>query len=459
MDGAIKDEGNSDGNEQGYMNMIKPTCFLLLPRKVFPVVSGYSLKNYNLIGILSKKYRLTVGVISAWNLPEEEKQYYDSLGVRWFVHRIPGWKSLAHTAAGLFSVRPLQVSYYYDEALQKRVDEMAEKADILIAALIRTREYFRKWVGKKVLVFDMVDSIAMNYARSESTTKSLFWRNIYRIEGKRLAEFEKRWVRESSVTYLFNPGEREALDRYGKVICLPHGVSDSLFTYEKRDPAYAGAVVFMGKMDYQPNVDAVLWYLENVQAKIGEEIPFVIVGAYPTEEVKREAAKYPNVTVTGFVDDPYFYANSCMAMAAPMQSGGGIQNKVLEGMALGKVNLVSKLGAAALEGLDGDRKLILADRPEDYIRILLDMKKHTAGNGGAAAAGNAEEIIDALYDYAAIGKAAREYIRGHYTWQSYGEGYIAGIEDARGSFGYSQKAGPEKIRGKMRKQPPFREKT
>ncbi len=402
------------------MNM--PSCFLLLPRKVFPVVSGYSLKNYNLIGILSKQYRLTVGVISAEDLPEEEKQYYDSLGIRWFVHRIPKWKSLALTMAGLFSVRPLQLSYYYDEALQKRVDAEAEKADVLIAALIRTREYFRKWAGKKVLVFDMVDSIAMNYERSAATTKSLFWRNIYRIEGKRLAEFEKRFVRESSVTYLFNPGEREALARYGNVICLPHGVSDRLFTYEKQDPRFAGAVGFMGKMDYQPNVDAVLWYLENVHAKIGAEIPFVIIGAYPTEEVKRAAAKYPNVTVTGFAEDPYLYANSCMAMAAPMQSGGGIQNKVLEGMALGKVNLVSKLGAAALEGLGTDRELILADRPEDYVRILLDMKKHADDAGGA------------LYDYDAIGKAAREYIRGHYTWQSYGEGYLAGIEDARRSL-------------------------
>ena len=169
--------------------MAWPGCFLLLPRLVFPVVSGYSLKNYNLIGILSKKYRLTVGVISAEDLTAEERNYYDSLGVRWFVHRIPKWKSLAHTAAGLFSVRPLQLSYYYDAALQKLVDREAEKADILIAALIRTREYFRKWEGKKVLVFDMVDSIAMNYTRSEAATRSLFWKSIYRVEGKRLAAY------------------------------------------------------------------------------------------------------------------------------------------------------------------------------------------------------------------------------------------------------------------------------
>ena len=422
--------------------MARPGCFLLLPRRVFPVVSGYSLKNYNLIGILSKKYRLTVGVISAEDLTAEEQDYYDSLGVRWFVHRIPKWKSLAHTAAGLFSVRPLQLSYYYDPALQRRVDREAKRADILIAALIRTREYFRKWEGKKVLVFDMVDSIAMNYARSEAATRSLFWKSIYRVEGKRLAAFEKRWVRDSSVTFLFNPGERDALAGYGKVVCLPHGVSDSLFTYGKKDPAYAGAAGFMGKMDYQPNVDAVLWYLENVHAKIGREVPFVIIGAYPTEEVKRAAARYPNVTVTGFVEDPYLYANSCMAMVAPMQSGGGIQNKVLEGMALGKVNLVSKLAAAALEGLGRNRELILADRPGDYIRVLKDMKKAAEEQKQPAPRQNGPEGPQTgnqtgkrLYDYDAVGKAAREYIRARYTWQSYGEGYIAGIEDARRRMG------------------------
>ena len=179
----------------------KRKCFLLLPRPVFPTVSGYSLKNYNLIRILSEKYALTVGVISPSELSDAEKDYYKSLGIRFFSWRIPRWKSCLSTALGLFSRLPLQVCYYYDRGLQRRVDQEAEKADVLIAALIRTRQYFSQFdrnagrrkagaeaseagrrkadaeaaeagrqTGKR-LVFDMVDSIAMNYARSEASTR------------------------------------------------------------------------------------------------------------------------------------------------------------------------------------------------------------------------------------------------------------------------------------------------
>lgn len=501
----------------------KRKCFLLLPRPVFPTVSGYSLKNYNLIRILSEKYALTVGVISPSELSDAEKDYYKSLGIRFFSWRIPRWKSCLSTALGLFSHVPLQVCYYYDQGLQRRVDQEAEKADVLIAALIRTRRYFSKYdknaarqkagaetaeddrrkagakaaeagrrkadaeaaefgrrTGKR-LVFDMVDSIAMNYARSEASTASLFWRLIYRIEGRRLAAYEKMWIRESDVTYLFNPEEQKALSGYGSVRCVPHGVNGALFTYEKDHAAeleeYLGAggasvdcvekaasgaplenaVVFMGKMNYQPNVDAALWYLKNVHPKICGRVPFVIVGAYPTEEVRKAAAGLKNVTVTGFVEDPYLYVSAAMAAVAPMQSGGGIQNKVLESMALGKVNLVSPLAAAALEGLEngccaGERVMYICRTPEEYADRLLDMAEKTAekrslGRGNETGHADETEHVDetgralgfseyenaghAAREYENIGRAAREYIRRHYTWEKYGEAYLKGIEGER----------------------------
>ena len=494
----------------------KRKCFLLLPRPVFPTVSGYSLKNYNLIRILSEKYALTVGVISPSELSDAEKDYYKSLGIRFFSWRIPRWKSCLSTALGLFSHVPLQVCYYYDRGLQRRVDQEAAKADVLIAALIRTRRYFSKYdrnggsrkagaetaeagrrkagaetaeAGRrpgKRLVFDMVDSIAMNYARSEASTASLFWRLIYRIEGRRLAAYEKKWIRESDVTYLFNPEEQKALSGYGSVRCVPHGVNGALFTYEKDHAAeleeyrsaggaeeaangapLKNAVVFMGKMNYQPNVDAALWYLKNVHPKVCDRVPFVIVGAYPTEEVRKAAAGLKNVTVTGFVKDPYLYVSAAMAAAAPMQSGGGIQNKVLESMALARVNLVSPLAAAALEGLEngccaGERVMYICRTPEEYAKRLLDMAEKTAekrrlGRGNETGHADETEHVDetgralgfseyenmghaaweyenvgrAAREYENIGRAAREYIRRHYTWEKYGEAYLKGIEGER----------------------------
>ena len=207
------------------------------------------------------------------------------------------------------------------------------------------------------------------------------------------------------------------------------------------------SVVFMGKMNYQPNVDAALWYLKNVHPKIADRIPFVIVGAYPTEEVRKAAASLKNVTVTGFVEDPYLYVSAAMAAVAPMQSGGGIQNKVLESMALGKVNLVSPLAAAALEGLEngccaGERVMYICRTPEEYAKRLSDMAEKTAEKrslGRGNETGHADEIghVDetghgpGFSEYENVGLAAREYIRRHYTWEKYGEAYLKGIEGER----------------------------
>ena len=122
-------------------------------------------------------------------------------------------------------------------------------------------------------------------------------------------------------------------------------------------------------------------------------------------------------------------------MAAPMQSGGGIQNKVLEGMALGKVNIVSSLAAAALEGVVPGEELLIADTPEEYAEILTDMCRREEEKAAAAASGKAdvskaeagEAETGKAVSYDAIGLRAREYIRGRYTWEKYGEGYLEGI--------------------------------
>ncbi|MDD3252702.1 MAG: glycosyltransferase family 4 protein [Lachnospiraceae bacterium] len=400
---------------------MKKNCTLLLPRPVFPVVSGYSHKNYNLIQILSGQYKLHIVVISQDVLADEEIAFYHTCGAECTVHRMAKGKSYIQTILGLLSSRPLQVSYYYDSALQPVVNSLAAESDVIIAALVRTREYVERAVevlekkephveqGKPVVVFDMVDSIALNYGRSRSKTKSLFWKLIYSIEGSRLMKYEQHSIERSSITYLFNQEEQTYWKRYGNVQWLPHGVEAKLLTYAKREEAWSGQVAFIGKMNYQPNVDAILWYMKHVHVHIGHRVPLIIVGAYPTKEIEELAASLGHVTVTGFVDDPYIYINSAMAVIAPMQTGGGIQNKVLEGMALGKVNIVSSLAAGPIIGAVDGKHLLVADRPEDMERLIL-------------------ELAEDQHRYDEIGKHAKELIEKTFSWVAYGEGYVSGIE-------------------------------
>lgn len=387
-------------------------CLLILPRPVFPLVCGYALKNYNLIGILAKQYNLHLVIIADKELSKEEVGYYQSLSVQVMVHRIPRWKSYLSAFSGLFSTKPLQVCYYYDKHLQKKIKTELENCSVLIAALVRTRKYLEEAekIPEKIVVFDMVDSIALNYQRSKKKTKSWFWRILYGIEGKRLLAYEQKCVENSSITYLFNQEEQVYWSRYGNVKWLPHGVNEELFTYHKKDETWQDSVVFMGKMDYQPNVDAALWYMEHVHKQIGDQIPFVIVGAYPTESIFAKAKELPNVTVTGYVEDPYLYVNSAMAVVAPMQTGGGIQNKVLEGMALGKINIISSLAAKPIVGGEDGVHFLVADRAEEYVEVLQRVKMNRK-------------------KYLSIELEARRLVQKNFVWRMYGQGYMNGIED------------------------------
>lgn len=389
----------------------KKSCMLLLPREIYPTVCGYAIKNKNLIEILSKQYRLTVIVISQRAISSEEENFYKSHTESYINYILPKYKNILGAVKALLGKKPLQVGYYYDKRLQHIIDNIAKNLDILISALIRTREYLSKWEHKgKIIVFDMVDSIGLNYNSSKSKTKSSFWKFIYSIESKRLLNYEKEYIKRSSTTYLFNEKEREYFKRYGRVYCLPHGVDEKLFEYNKTDDRYKSSVVFMGKMDYQPNIDAAMWYMENVHTRIGDKIPLIIVGAYPSDEILKLAKKLGNATVTGYVDDPYIYAKSALLLVAPMQTGGGIQNKILEGMALGKINIISSLSAAAITAAIDKRDFIIADTPDEYITAITDIKENKES-------------------YKQIEINARELIKNNYTWQSYAKGYIEHIEE------------------------------
>ena len=390
-------------------------CLVILPRQIFPIVSGYSNKNYNLLMALAKKYKVRVIIITTDDIIEEEKKFYIEQNINFTSVKLSRWKMIFHILIAFCKKEPLQIGYYYDKSVQQVVDQYAKKSDICIAALVRTWKYLEKYCvqKEKIVVFDMVDSIALNYKNSKEKVGSFFWKFIYGIEENRLLVYENKAIQLSQVTYLFNAKEYHYWKDSGNVSLLPHGVEDKLFTYEKVDRKYFGSVAFIGKMNYQPNIDAMLWYIRHIHVNIGTRVPLVIVGAYPTKELEEEAKKIGNVTVTGFVEDPYIYLNSALAVIAPMQTGGGIQNKVLEGMALGKVTIVTSLAADSMVGIEDGKHLLIANSPEEFQKKIL-------------------EVADSPDKFRQIGMNAKDLIKLKYTWGTYAKKYVEGIEEVDG---------------------------
>jgi glycosyltransferase involved in cell wall biosynthesis len=380
---------------------------LLTSRLPYPPIGGDKLKNFNLIKILSKYYKVYVIVITDEILDKESEEFLKNYTYYYKIFTRSKFMYLLSLGKSFFNNKPLQVNYYYFKDIKKYIIDLIqkEKIDIGISTLVRTTEYLYDIEIPKI--FDMADSIGQNYKKSIKKVKSPFWKLIYLIESKRLLNYENKMINSFNVTFMFNKEEIKYFNN-DKIKFLPHGVNEDLLEYEKINNKYKSYVAFFGKMDYQPNIDAVLWFVENVLNKLNKNIKFIIVGAKPTKQILNLANKYKNIEVTGFVEDPYEILKSSLCVVSPMQTGGGIQNKILESMALGTINIVSSLAS----------KPIGAKNKKDY--IVLD---------------NPKEIADTINDiylnrnnYDFYKKNSRNFIKNNFTWSIFEKVYIKEIE-------------------------------
>lgn len=380
---------------------------MLTSRLPYPPFGGDKLKNFNLLKILSKYYEVYLVTVTNEKLDEETKKILEKYTTSYKIFEKSRIDFIFSSSKTLFNKEPLQVNYYYFKDVQDYIDSISKDIDCVVATLIRTSKYAINIDKPKI--FDMADSLAQNYKKSLPNVKSLFWKSIYRFETNRLMEYEKHTIEKFDKTFLFNKEEIKQFNISKKIKFIPHGVNEDLLIYERQESKYKNYVAFFGKMDYQPNIDAVIWFLENVLEKLDEHIRFIVVGIKPTQKVLEFSKKYQNVEVTGFVEDPYVILKSCMCVVAPMQTGAGIQNKILETMALGTVNIVSTLAATPI-GAEDKKDLIVLDNPVEIAIAINGISKNRD-------------------NFKLYKENSRIFIKNHFTWSIYEKVYIDTIEE------------------------------
>lgn len=386
--------------------MKRKTILLLTSRLPYPPIGGDKLKNYYLVKILSKHYDINLVTMTDEVLDEETKSFLDQHVKEYKIFTKTKFAFARNIVRTIFNSFPLQVDYYYFSDVQRYISQISKDVDLVLATLIRTSRYGINL--QKPKIFDMADSLGQNYQRSISNVESLLWKYIYKYESKHMLAYESYTIKNYDMTFMFNQKEIDYFDMPNKIKLIPHGVNEELLQYSQKTDGYQNCVVFFGKMDYQPNVDAVVWFCENVLNKLSPHITFLIVGARPSEKVLSLKDQYPNMQITGFVDDPYLILNSCCCVIAPMQTGAGIQNKVLESMALGTINILSSLAALPIGGMH-QREYLIVDNPVDMANQIND-------------------VFNCREKYELLKQNSREYIRKNFTWSIYEEAYIKEIE-------------------------------
>ena len=173
------------------------------------------------------------------------------------------------------------------------------------------------------------------------------------------------------------------------VTVIPNGVDLQLYAADVSPLSLQRpSLVFTGKMDFRPNVDAVLWFADEVLPHIsaaGSEAHLYIVGQKPHERLQR-LGELDNITITGWVEDPRPYIAGSDVYVVPLRMGGGTRLKVLEAMAMGKAIVSTSLGCEGFPVTNGT-ELVIEDTPVGFaqaVRRLLDDAGERSGLGARA---------------------------------------------------------------------------
>ena len=246
--------------------------------------------------------------------------------------------------------------------------------DVVIFCALRMTYFANKILGGVKIAFPIdCHSLALERAkRPLNPLKRLNW-ELHKMKTKRM---ESAYERFSACVFVAPDDASRArqISPGINAICIPNGVDTDYFRPTGCDEDNC-SVAFIGAMGHPPNVEAVLWFSTHVWPRLvahNANAKFYVVGANPTDQI-RGLSNSRNVFVTGTVPDVRTYINRVQVLVVPMQSGGGIKNKVLEGMASSKPIVANMLAVAGIEHVEPQRHFVLAEKPIEFSDAILSL--------------------------------------------------------------------------------------
>lgn len=355
--------------------MPRRKVLVLTSRYPFPVVGGDRLRLYYLCRELSKDYDLTLCSLCENRHEMEISPPPNSPFQRIERVLLPRWRSILNTAIALPTRTPLQVAYYRSANFRRLIDELLPEHDACLAHLVRTGDYVRHAAASPRLL-EMTDAISLNYTRvkalrSTRNLKAL----VYAFEARRLKEYEMAVLDDFDAVSLISDTDRafllEGLEKPNVFICS-NGVDLSQMPFTARQ-AKKPIIVFIGNMTTVQNLDACQYFIDMVLPLLHRklDVVFRIVGRINGSEAER-LSRFSNVEVTGEVPSISSAVADAWLGACPMRIGAGVQNKVLEYMALGLPVISSPIGAEGL-GVSHGKDILIAQEAEDYAEAIMDL--------------------------------------------------------------------------------------
>ena len=391
----------------------------LVHRMPYPPNKGDKVRSFHLLQHLAQRHRVFVGTFI--DDPDDEAHIpkLRAMCAGLHVSRLNPLRARLASLSGLCTGEALTLPYYRKGDLSRWVDETlaAEEIDAAVVFSSAMAQYTQGRPGLPMWV-DFVDVDSAKWsAYAPQHRWPMSW--LYRREGRQLLRYERDVAGVARRSYFATEKEAElfrglAPECAANVVAMNNGVDAEYFAPDIRRPSpYAAGempIVFTGAMDYWPNIDAVTWFAREVLPRLRQARPglrFHIVGRSPTPAVRALACEA--VVVSGTVPDVRPYLQHAAVVVAPLRLARGIQNKILEAMAMGRPVVAAK-GCVDVIMAEPGIEIVAASDPTDYADAV-------------------EGLLGEPKRAGAVGQAGRRRVIKTYSWAA----HMAVLDDDLGS--------------------------
>jgi polysaccharide biosynthesis protein PslH len=305
---------------------------------------------------------------------------------------------------------PTHIAQFPARVLADTVEPLTREADLIWAVRLGLAEWLTR--RRERTFVDLDDFESVKQAQSLPPRGFRPWNWLLWLDNERLRRRERtaprrygRCVVCSAAQRGFFPGRLRE-----RVLVMPNGFPRTLLAYPRRPPRES-TIVFVGTMDYKPNVDAAVWLAKAVFPSIVRRVPaarLLLVG-HDTRHRLRPLADGRRIVATGSVADVAPLVGDAAVSVAPIRVGSGTRIKILEALALGVPVVSTTLGAEGLDLVPG-REILLADAPEAFADAVVRLLTDPATRGAMADAGRA--AVARAYDWEGIEARLADEVRG-----------------------------------------------
>lgn len=374
---------------------------MIVSRFPFPLEKGDKLRAYHQLKEFSKHYSITLIATTDESIKKENIEEIRKYCSTIYIIRLSKISIAFNLFLQLFTNKPFQTGYFYSSKNNSRIKKILKelKPDHIFCQLIRVTEYVKNY-HECSKTLDYMDALSKGMERR--AMKAPFYSKwIYEMEANRLSDYERKifdyfehqiMISEQDKNYILHP------DR-NNILTIPNGVDHNFF--EKLNIKKDAEIVFIGNLSYAPNIEATHFIAQKILPYFIEKystFKFLISGATPSLSIKKIAKENKNIQLTGWVDDIRTSYARGKIFVAPMMIGTGMQNKLIEAMAMGIPCITSTLANNAINAVHNESILVANDENEFILAI--------------------ESLLNDEILYQKIALGGKNLVKSNYDWHS-----------------------------------------